>query len=806
MPQLISDIRLALRGLSRAPTFTAVVLLTLAIGIGATTAIFSVVNQVMLRPLAVRDPGSLFMLWESNDERGWNQVQVAPANAMDWSEQVPSFERVALVDDNPRSVALATGEGSVPAAMGRVSSNVFQVLGVSAALGRTFAEEEWGAASPAVAVLSHAAWTRHFGADRAIVGRTIRLDGVPHQVIGVMPASFVYPMNEAEIWTTYRWNAGWRGETWFRRAHVLRAIARLRPGASEAQAARELAAAAARLETAYPETNAGMRAGLSPLQRYLVGDRRGPLLLLLGAVGLLQLIVCVNVANLLMARAQARRQEMAVRSALGAGAARIARQVLTESAVLAAIGSVAGLMLAAFGLDALNALRPAELPALSFHLDWRLAGFCLAVAAGSALLFGLQPALASGRVNIQRQLNDAGRGASAGRRGLLGSHVLAAVQVALAVVLLAGAALMLRSIQQLRNVDTGVNMAGVTTFEIAPPGGIYPTDEAKAGVARRLLERIEALPGVLHAGAGRSLPLSGLGWSSDFTIEGWEAGTFGVEVRHREVTSGYFRALEIPLRDGEIFADDMRPGLPDVVVNQAFAERYFPGASPVGRRITFDRVPDSTSTWYRITGVVGNERMVLNADPQPEVIAQLAADTPSRMRFVVKSAGGASLVPAIRAALLALDPEIPLQSVRSMDVVALDALAADRYVLVLFAVFALVALALAATGVYGVAAHAARARTREIGIRMAFGASNRDVLATLMRRGMVFVLAGAAAGLAGSLLGGRAIRTLLFEVEPTDPLALGGAALVLVAVAMVAILVPAGRATRLDPAKVLSAE
>lgn len=804
MSTVIADTRQALRGLSRTPGFTAVVLLTLAIGTGATTAIFSVVNQVMLRPLTMRQPDRLMMLWESNQQRGWHQVQVAPANAMDWSEQVSAFEAVALADDNTRNVSLSAGRGVVTAAeVSRVSGNAFRVFGVNAALGRVFADEEWGAAAPPLVVLSHGAWMRHFGGDRTAIGRVIQLDGHPYEVIGVLPASFEYPVSKAELWTTYRWNAGWRSERWFRQAHVIRAIARLRPGATPELAASQLATVASRLESAWPETNRGMTAGLTPLHRYLVGDRRGALMLLLGAVALLQIIVCVNVANIMLSRAQARRQEMAVRSALGAGYGRIARQVLTESAVLAALGTALGLLVAAYGLDVISAMRPAELPPLVLRLDWRLLSFTAAVGAGSALLFGLQPAMASAGVDIKRQLG-AGSRTSAGRSAMLASHGLAAVQVALAVVLVAGASLMVRSIANLRRVDAGVNTANVMTFEIAPPSGRYASDSAKADFAQRLIERLRQMPGVQEVGVSRSLPFLGLGWSGDFTMEDWPADRFGVEIRHREATPGYFRALQVPLLSGSLFAERPAPGRePEVVINQAFAERYFAGESPVGRRMAFDRVPDSTTTWYRVTGVVGNERMVLTADAAPEVIAHIAADTPSRMRFVVKAAAGSHVPVSIRAAVRELDAEIPVLALRSLDDVALEALSADRYVLVLFGVFAIVALVLSATGVYGVTAQAVRLRTREIGVRMAFGASGTQIVATLARRGLVFSAAGAFAGLLIALAASGSVRRLLFQVEPSDPIALGAAIALLLAVAAVAILVPARRAARLDPARVL---
>jgi putative ABC transport system permease protein len=479
--------------------------------------------------------------------------------------------------------------------------------------------------------------------------------------------------------------------------------------------------------------------------------------------------------------------------------------VLTESVLLAAGGALLGFGLAVYALDAIAALRPSELPTLTFRLDWRVLAFTSGVAVLSALTFGIQPAVSSARVDLRRQLGEAPRTGTAGRSTLRAAHTLTALEVALAVMLVAGAGLILRSVGQLRQVDSGVNMENVLTFEINPPSGTYRTDAAKADLAQRLAERLEAIPGVRAAGAGRHLPFTGIGWSSDFTVEGWGPDRFGVEVRHREATSGYFRALSIPVRAGALFADRIAPDVPrPVVVNEAFVAKYFPNESPVGKRITFDRVPDSTSYWYPIVGVVGNERMQLTAEPQPEIIAHLTADTPRLMRFVVKAdVDPMDLVPQIRGVIAEIDAEVPLMRVRRMTTVAADALAADRFLMTLLGVFAVVALVLAAVGVYGVAAQAARSRTREIGIRLALGATPRDVARALSTRGLTFVAVGVGAGIVGTLLAGRVMRTLLFRVEPTDPLTLASVAGLLVLVALGATLLPARRASQLDPARVL---
>jgi putative ABC transport system permease protein len=808
MPNFVLDVRFAIRRLGRAPAFAALVLLTLGVGAAASTAIFSAVNEVILRPLAVHEPDRLVMLWESNEERGWNRVEVAPANALDWRERVRSFEDVALLGEHTRTVAFSDGQKSFPIALGEVGSNAFDVLGARALHGRVFTTDDSWAESAPVAVLTHRAWTRYLGADPRVIGRMMRLDGVSFQIVGVLPETFALPLNDAEIWTTLRWTAARRQSIWFRQAHVVRAIARLRDGATTEGASRELSAVAAQLSVEHPQTNRGMLAGLTPLHEFLVGDRKLPLLVLLAAVGLLQLLVCANVANLLLARTLGRHHELAVRRALGAGRGRLARQALTECLVLAVGGAVLGLFLASYGLELLEVLRPAELPALSFRLDWRVLSFSIAVATGSALLFGAQPAMASARFDVQQGLAEGGRTGSMGRRRLLGAHALSAFEIALAVMLVAGAGLMVRSIGKLRDVPPGANFANVLTFDLIPPSGTYRTDDDRAAFAQRVAARIQEIGGVRHAGVGRSLPFAGHGWTSDFTIAGWPVDRFGTDVSHREATAGYFRALEIPLRQGALFPDLVAPGTPHpVIVNQAFVDRYFPNESPVGRRITFDRAPDSTSYWYSITGVVGNERMVLTAEPRPEIIAHLAADTPSRLRFVVKTEGEPlRLADEIRGAIASIDPEVPVIAVRPMDAVVAEALARDRFLMAMLGVFAVVALALAALGVYGVATQATRVRLREIGIRLALGAAPRDVLRTLMVRGATFAGLGVAAGIAGTLLLGRGLDRLLFDVRATDPITLGVVTTLLGLVAVAAILTPARRAMRVDPVRVLRSE
>jgi putative ABC transport system permease protein len=798
------DVRYAVRSLIGARGYTAATLLTLALGVGATVAIFSAVNEVLLRPLPYPDSGRLAMLFESNDERGWVQVHAAPANVDDWRERTSSFTDIGFVNDSTSQVPLGGGSRPAHVVVSQVSGNALSILGVPPLHGRIFREEE--TYDDDVAVLSYGVWQRLFGGDPAVVGTTVRLDGRSHQVVGVMPREFRYAINDAEVWVPMSWLAGREGTVWFRQAHVVRPIARLRPGVSFEQAADELAAVATALEHEHADTNQGMKAGLTPLKTFLAGDRRVTLLLLLGAVGVLLLVACANVANLTLARAVSRQRELAVRAALGAGRGRLVRQLLTESLVLAVIGTGLGVALGAAGLQAISAVSPPELDGLVFRIDWRLFAFTAGLCALCAVLFGTWPAWRGSRAHAATDLNDGGRGGSSGRHRLLAANGLVAAEVALAVLLVTGAGLMVRSLDQLRRLDPGVDTSSLLTFQIQPPSGAYGRDADRTRLAVQLVEEIEALPGVESAAVTRTLPLTGYGWTSDFTIDAWEPGRFGVELRHRQVTPEYFETMRVPVVQGRMFENsDIGSGRAvPLVVNRAFVARYFPDESPVGRRITFDREPTDRSYWYDIVGVVANERMSVVDEPIPEAISHLVADTPGILVFAVRTAvPPLTLVQPVEAILLAANEEMPMLRPRTMDQVAADSRASERFVMLLLAVFAACALILAAIGVYGVANQAARSRTREVGIRLALGAPGTSIVRALMVRGLLFVGAGMAAGAAGALFGGRLIESMLFRVDPRDPLTLGVVVAVIGVVALGATLVPTWRATRVDPVSVL---
>jgi predicted permease len=805
IPTLIGDARIACRGFRRSPGFAAAAILTLALGVGASIAIFSALNQVLLRPLAFADPDRLAMVWESNQERDWHQVHAAPANVEDWRTRVAAFSDVAFFNDRPVAVSRGGGREPGQAIVAQVSGNLFDVLGVPPMLGRTFRRDE--TFDDGRVVLSHGVWRSQFGGDPTLVGRTIRLDGKTYEVVGVMGPDFRYALSDADAWVTMPHLAARRSSVWYRRAHVVRAIARLAPAAMFDQAAAELLALSVALEREYPATNRMMRAGLTPLKTFLVGDnRRRTLWTLFGAVGILQLIGCLNVASLFHTRSLGRRDEMALRAALGAGRGRLVRQLLTESAVLAAAGTALGLALGFAGFRALTAIRPPELDGLAFQADWRLALFVVALACGSALLFGLWPAWQASRIGSTRALAAGSRTATAGRQRLLAAHGLVVFEVAMAVLLVVSAGLMIRTLDELRKVRLGVEATDVLTFQVAPAAGAYGSNQARAAFAERLEARIAAQPGVTAVGVARGLPLQGYGFTSDFTIDRWPPDRFGIDVRNRQATRGYFEALRIPLLHGRLFDEsDLADGRPlPLIVNRAFADQYFPGSTPVGRRLTFARAATPESIWYPIIGVVENERRALTEDPKPEVIAHLRADPPGTFSYVVRTAvPPLSLSGAIRAELLAMDRETPLLRVRTLDDVVLAARASERFVMLLLAAFALAALVLAAVGVYGVTLETARARRREVGIRLALGAPAASIVGRLAARGALCVSVGIVIGLAAALAGTRLLSSMLFNVDPRDPLTLGAVVIVIGGVAFASIMWPTVQAARLDPIRVL---
>jgi putative ABC transport system permease protein len=810
--EAVGDARYALRTLVKSPALAIAAILTLALGIGANTAIFSAVNAVILRPLPFTDPGRLVMLWEENPDKGWHEGAVAPANALDWREQVAAFEDVAMYNGSNGRVTLAgSGAGEPVVAVGaRVTGNFFSVLGVRAQLGRMLRDEETWGGDQRVVIISDHLWRERFSADSGIVGRTIQIEGADFQVVGVAPPSFAFPDESVDLWLPTRWSMADRSQVWFRRAHWPRAVARLRPGVSLERANAELQTVVRRLQQQYPETNTHMGAGMTPLHEFLIGDTRLPLLVLLSAVSLLLLIACANVGNLLLVQAAGREREAALRLALGAGRGRLVRQALAESLLLSALGGAAGLALGWWGTRILAALQPAGmLPVHDVSVSWNVLGYVLLITTVSGLLFGIAPAMWGARRAPAEVLQEGGRGGSEGRRIRRWGDALVVAEVALALLLTVGAGLLVRSFAELRNVDPGFDANGTLTASISLPGIRYDTDEKITSFFDRLLERARTIPGVTDAAAVSQLPLTGTSWTSDFAIAGRGADDYGTEVAHREIMPNYFRTMRVPLVAGRTFTAEDRGDAPRVVIiNDVLAKRSFRGQNPIGQKLTFDKIPDSTSIWRTIVGVVGSEHQVeMSAEPRMEIFAPLAQDPRDVMTVVLRTDGDpASLGPVLRSVVKEMDPALAVSSMRTMAAVRAESLARQRFLTTLLTVFASIGVLLALIGVYGVMAQVARRRTRELGIRMALGASAPRIERMVVGHALRLVALAVVAGTGVALIATRALSALLFHVAPVDPITFVAVPLLLGVTAAMATWLPARQAGRADPAMVLRGE
>jgi predicted permease len=805
----VADARYTLRTMRRTPALAGAAILTLALGVGANTAIFSAVNAVILRPLPFPNPDQLYMLWEENPEKGWYKQTAAPANMFDWKEQVAAFADVMAYSEAFGTSTLTDGGEPMIVKPALGTGNFFSVLQARAALGRTFTDAETWRTGQSVAVLSHRLWRDRFRSDPGVVGRTIQLDGNPVQVVGVMPAGFAFPNEKVDLWQPWAWNPNNRQQVFFRRAHWLNVIARVKPGITQETANAQLQAVVKRLQRDYPVTNSLMGAGMTPLHEFLVGDTRLPLLVLLSAVGLLLLIACANVGNLMLVKASGREREAALRLALGAGRRRLVRQALTESLVTSMLGGAAGVALGWWGTRALQALQPAGMLRVSqFEFDWVVLAYVLAITTVSGLLFGIAPALWSSRRLPLDALKDGGRGGSESRRIRRWGERLVVGEVALALMLSIGAGLLVRSLMRLQHVDPGFDPNGVLAVRVSLPQGRYDTNEKIVSFSTQLEERLRGIPGVQSVGGISQLSLENSGYTSDFTIAGWPAGKYGSEVAHRRVTPEYFKTMKTPVLAGRaITVDDRADGPQVLVINEAFARKHFQGEDPIGKRITFDRVPDSASAWNTVVGVVKSQHQTkLNLEPQIEVFEPLV-QSPAGMFAVLRTAGDpASLGPAVRRTVAELDPALAIESMRTMNDVRAQSLARERFLTTLLLLFASVGLALAVVGVYGVMAQMARRRVREMGIRLALGAQANDVRWLVVRNGLRLVLLGLVIGTAGALVATRTMQALLFGVAPKDPLTFVSVPLVLVLTALVATWVPATYASRADPATALRAE
>ncbi len=799
MGTLGQDLRYAVRMLVKRPGFTAVAVLTLALGIGANTAIFSVVNTVLLRPLPFTEPDRLVYAQGADLRDGSHGGSISAPDFLDYREQTHVFERLSTF--MPFSFTV-TGDGSASERISGalVSHGFFETLGIMPlAGGRTFLAEEEQSGRNAVAVLSYGLWQRRYGADPKIVGKTVALNGRAVTVVGVMPAGFEYP-REAQLWSPIPFKSP---ETSMRRAHFLRGVGRLKPGVTLSQAQADVNAVARQLEQQYPESNTNFSMGLTPLPEWTVGEMRPTLLILLAAVGFVLLIACANVANLSLARGATRSREVAIRSALGASRGRVVRQLLTESVVMALLGGAFGLLLAMWGVDLLVSLSPENLPRVKeVTTDWRVLGFTLLVSVLTGILFGLFPALATSKTNLTETLKEGGRtGSGAGRQRLRGLLVVA--EVALSLILLVEAGLLVKSFLRLSNVDVGFKPTNVLSMQLTLPQTGYTDPPRRSAFYEQLVGRIESLPGVQAAGAVSELPLSGQENDTFFNIEGKPAAAFGStenDANIRGISPAYFQALGVPLLKGRFF--DRRDGLeaPKVaIVNESFVKRYLPGEDPLGKYLIIDFGEPFKA---EIVGVVGGIRHSSLAQPEPsaEMYVNVIQAPSYRTNLVVRAAGDpVQLTAAIRSEVQSLDKDLPVYNVKTMEQHISESAAQPRFRTLLLGLFAGVALVLASIGIYGVISYSVTQRTHEIGLRVALGAQRRDVLRLVVWQGMRMALVGICLGIIGAFVVTRVMSSFLFGVSATDPLTFAGVALLLAGVSFLACYVPARRAAKVDP-------
>jgi len=805
MDTLRQDLVYALRRLRQAPVFAFVAIATLALGIGANSAIFSVVNAVLLRPLPFSEPNGLVMvnqIWEGK------ATVYSPQNFLDMEASAKSFESLAALDSGGITL---TGRGTAVRLEGaEVGASFFGVLRVAPILGRGFLPGENDTGRNKVAVLGHRLWRERFGADPAIVGQNVQLNRESYLVVGVAPAGFAYPEN-VEIWTPMEYDTQFRTKS--RGAWYLTVIGRLKPGVSVAHAREEVGTIAARLATQYKEVDEGVGATVRSLHEATVGDSRTALLVLLGAVGLVLLIACVNVANLLLARAAARESELAVRSALGAGRGRLLRQLLTESVLLAVLGGAAGILLASVSLDTLLRLQPEGVRRLGeVRVDRAVVAFAAGLSVLTGLLFGSAPAFQLMRRATAQSLREGGRGLLSGRGHRLRGGLVVG-QIALAMVLLAGAGLLIRSFVQLRRVDPGFPAPGALTFRIALPESVYKDDDRRVALFDDLVARLAALPGVRSAGTVMGLPLSGTRFNLSFEVAARPklplAQQPSMEVR--VASPGYFEAMGIPLLRGRAFERGDRAGSPQVVVlSQTAVRRFFPDEDPLGKSITvgWGRGEGKPRAGGEVVGIVGDVKEGgLAEENPPEIYLPYAQMPVSTMDVLLRtSVGPMTLAPAAAAVVHGLDPELPVARVRTLDDIVARSISEPRFYVVLLGAFAGTALFLAALGIFGVMSYAVVQRSREIGIRVALGAHPAHLRRMVLGQALVLAAAGVVVGLVGSLALSRAIAGLLFELSPTDPGTLAGVAALLTSVALLASYLPARRATRVDPITALRSE
>ena len=801
MRTLAADLRYGVRVLLRTPSFALAVIAVLALGIGANTAIFSIVNAVLLRPLPFENPERLVRLFHVPPQEtfpGMPTFSVSPANFYDWKRDARLFEGMAIYRFRP--FVLSGGSGAEEVVAGAVGADFFEVVKARPALGRVFLAEEDTPGRSHVAVLSEGFWKSHFGAAGDVIGRTLRLDGETYTVVGVMPAAFsigAWGPTARDMWVPLAYTEKQRA---VRENHNAQVIARLRPGVSPEQAKAEMQQISKRLEHDYPAANAGWGATVIPLQEVLVGDVRMSLVILLAAVALVLLIACANVGNLLFARALARRKEIAIRSALGAGRGRVFQQLLVEAVVLGAAGGAVGLLLARVSLNTGAKLLATQIPrADEVSMDARVLLFAIAASLVTGILAGAIPAMRAGRADLTEALKEGGRNDSA--VGVRTRRLLIVCEVALSLVLLMSAGVMLRSLLALRHSDAGFNPRNVLTLRASPPESRYDTPAKYLTFFQTVIARARALPGVEAAGAIDDLPVLG-GSQQPIVLEGRpellprDQPTVAV----RKITPGYLRAMEIPIIRGRDVADNDSEAM---LVSRSAAKLLWGDEDPIGRRVTLPL--ESRTVFRQVVGVVGDVKQGDLSQPTAPTVYEFTQSVPFGLSTIVMRTAVPPMSVAKQAAdaIRALDPEQPVEDIRTMEAVLDETLVSQRFSALLLALFAGVALTLASVGIFSVLSYIVRGRSREIGIRTALGASTRDVVRLVVVEGMTPALLGILAGAVVSLASGRLLQKVLFGVSASDPLTLATVAGGLTVVALVATLVPAYRASRVDPLIVL---
>ena len=800
MDTLLQDLRYAVRMLANRPAFTVVAVLALALGIGANTAIFSVVNAVLVRPLAYKEPGRLLMVWENHEAREGPKTEwTSPVTFGDWRDQNQVFDGIAAFQFWGPTVTGGAEPESLNGAA--VSHDMFQTLGVDPSLGRSFRAEEDRAGGERVVILGHGLWKRRFGADASILDRTVPLNGEPYTVIGIMPEGFRFPIiSNAEAFVPLMQTVN---PTCGRGCYTLRTIARLKPGVTIERARQEMGALAEGLAEKYPEANTGVGVTLVSLQEQVVGQMKPMLLVLLGAVGFVLLIACANVANLMLARAATREREIAIRTALGASRARLIRQLLTESLLLALIGGALGLLLAFWLVDVMVAFSPAGTPRIEeVSIDIMVLVFTIVVAVLTGLVFGLVPALSTTKPNFSHSLKE-GKGTDKASGGKAVRNILVVTEVALALMLLIGAGLLMKSFANLLHVDPGFNPANVMTLQLNLPVTRYPEGRQVFAFYADLLGRIKTLPGVESVAACSVLPLAGNDTDISFFIEGRPAPGPGEKQAawYSRVTSDYFHTMGIGVVSGRPFDEREQATSPRVlIISETLARRYWPGEDPVGKRLSMGGNPDKPN-WREVVGVARDVKQFgIDADARPTIYIPHAQSSSRFMTVTVRTTSEpTSIITAVRSQISNMDKELAISNISSMEEMVATSIAPSRLIMLLLAVFAGLALILAAVGIYSVIAYGVTERTREIGIRMALGAQAADVLKLIVGHAAMLTLAGVAIGLAGAFALTRFMKSLLYEVDTFEPVTFTAISLLLVGVALVASYIPARRAAKVDP-------